>query len=676
MTKDLKHFLSRKRGTFRQVARLKSEGKIPPPQLISKFRRLNRQAKKLVDVAKKKYTISQFENINSPQEYWALIRRLEGKENPTIPTLFSGDAKNVPLVTDKEKVEALANQFSTQFNHCPALAQSSSEFKILGPLPRNPPPSLVPSAVDVFQDIHSLKNSASCGPDGIPPIFIKKLGPVLVPSILAILDKILTTGEFPAPWKKARIAPIPKLAHPHLPSDFRGVSILPAISKVAERWLLRCLRPYLHTNKQQFAFKPGSSTEDSICSLQLRIGEAFIGAPGNSFYAFLSYDCSKAFDKLQIPTLLSVLASRGVPLELLRIVQSYLLGREQFVQIGSERSDPSTNPSGIPQGSVLGPLLWNVYIDSLLEVHLSPNSLLSLFADDCGHGKLLRGGHLVEDCNALQEDIDRLFAHYSSLGLTLNPAKTHLVLLSPTGASFDLRLHVNGTPIILSDSLKYLGVFFDKKLSFCRNAHVASVNAKRSLGVLYQKIGCFAPTSVFQNLYSCKILPMLLYSIVPCFPSNVLDFDKFEKVNRYAARLISNDYTSSYPELLSKCKLRSVAHHYIVRALTLMYKATAGERALGHSLPFKLNQTVNQTRPGLRSQTNVHRLQVSVPLLETRREVMGRKLPIFKMLSLWNDLPPDLVERSFMSFKNELKTVSISLFDDRKYEFLFRFRNL
>ncbi len=670
LTKELKNFLARKRGTFRQISRIKSVGKIPPPELISKFRRLSRQAKKLVDNAKKNYTIRQFENVSSPQEYWALIRRLEGKENSHVPTLFSTGLMRVPLVTDQEKVDALATQFLSQFNQDPNLQASTAGLTISGPLQQHPNPSFIPRPVDVAQSIQSLKDSTSSGPDGIPSTFLKKMGAVIVPSILAILDKILATGEFPHSWKTARIAPIPKTPNPQVPSQFRGISILPAVSKIAERWLLSCLRPFLYTNRAQFAFKHGSSTEDALCSLQLKIGEAFNSAPGGSCYAFLSYDCEKAFDRLQIPILLDILASRGVPLELLRILQSYLVVRSQFVQMGEAKSTSTTNPSGIPQGSVLGPLLWNVYIDSLLDVQLSADSLITLFADDCGHGKLLRGGHLAEDAELLQRDIEKLCEHYSKLGLTLNPAKTHLTVLSPTGAGFDLELNVNGTPIPISDSLKYLGVLLDNKLSFSKNAQVTSVKAKRSLGVLYQKIGCFASTQVLQNLYVCKILPIILYSVVSCFPSNLLDFDKYEKINRYAARLITNDYTSSYADLLRKCKLKPVANHYLVRAMSLMYKATAGGRVLGQNLPIKQHPNI---RSGLRSESTTHRLQVSVPLLDTRREVIGRRLPVYKMLSLWNDLPTEFIDKNLSSFKRD---IDLSLFDDKKYEYLFRFRRL
>ncbi|MCP3664077.1 MAG: hypothetical protein GY696_16560, partial [Gammaproteobacteria bacterium] len=206
----------------------------------------------------------------------------------------------------------------------------------------------------------------------------------LAPAIAALINKSLHNSEFPAAFKHARIATIPKVPGTMKVSEMRPISILPVLSKIHEQWFLRILRPLIFNppDDNQFAYLSGRSVEDALALVQFYISSGFKACPRTTKVAVVSLDVSKAFDKVPRNCLLKSLQDRLVPDSILRLLRSYLCERRQTVRIGKTESAPQPVHSGVAQGSILGPNLFIAYISSVLNLDLSSNCHLVAYADD------------------------------------------------------------------------------------------------------------------------------------------------------------------------------------------------------------------------------------------------------------------------------------------------------
>ncbi|MCP3668464.1 MAG: hypothetical protein GY696_39270 [Gammaproteobacteria bacterium] len=154
---------------------------------------------------------------------------------------------------------------------------------------------------DILQYIRKLNNNASVGCDGISPKFLKNCAVEIAPALAAIMNKCLYEGTFPSCWKQARITPIPKVPGTNLVNEYRPISVLPVISKIAEQWFKKLLSPYIMENvdSNQFAYTTGRSTEDALNLLQYYVTCGFSACPNTTKVAIVSFDVCKAFDQVQ-----------------------------------------------------------------------------------------------------------------------------------------------------------------------------------------------------------------------------------------------------------------------------------------------------------------------------------------------------------------------------------------
>ena len=204
----------------------------------------------------------------------------------------------------------------------------------------------------------------------------------IAPSLTKLFNLSIASGRFPTDWKCAKITPIYKSGDSALASNYRPISILPIVSKVLERHIYTLLFDFLAANcpisPQQWGFMPSRSTASALCTL---IHDCHQSLDNGSEICSVYFDFRKAFDTVQQSPLLNKLTDLRVDKHLLTWIQSYLTNRSQVVAVGGAQSHSVPVISGVPQGSVLGPLLFLVYINDVTTVVSTP-SKLSLFADD------------------------------------------------------------------------------------------------------------------------------------------------------------------------------------------------------------------------------------------------------------------------------------------------------
>jgi len=283
-----------------------------------------------------------------------------------------------------------------------------------GNLDSIPSPSSVPGlstitcdSSDVYKAISSLPQRTASGPDGISSQMLKGTADVISSSLASLFSLSLKKGVVPTAWKLANITPVYKAGDPKLVSNYRPIALLSLPSKLLERIVHSRLLSHVLSNSflslRQFGFRPASSTQEAILSAT-KDWHQYLDRKSN--VAAIFFDLSKAFDTVPHRGLISALSRIGVSGSLLRWFTSYLSDRRQQVVVDGSTSASSLVRSGVPQGSILGPLLFSIYIDPITSLSLSSTSKILLYADDI---LLYKPILCEEDEIALQSDINIIY---------------------------------------------------------------------------------------------------------------------------------------------------------------------------------------------------------------------------------------------------------------------------
>ena len=258
---------------------------------------------------------------------------------------------------------------------------------------------------------------------GLDDFFLVCLNFLLLP-LLPISNQSISSGILPSDWKNS-IVPIPKSKPPSSsPSDYRPISLLPIISKVLERHVFNYLHNFCTVNQNlsdsQFGFRPGRSTDTALLSAT-HSWLSFLDSRNSICAVF--FDLRKAFDSVP---LMNTLSSISLCSHLTSWIQSYLCNRCQQVVLNGSFLHKSHAFSGVPQGSILGPLLFILYINSLSDIPLSPSSKLILYADDILYSRVCNS---PSDISLIQSGVNRISTWISSHYLTINSSKTKSMFL-------------------------------------------------------------------------------------------------------------------------------------------------------------------------------------------------------------------------------------------------------
>ena len=312
-----------------------------------------------------------------------------------------------------------------------------------------------------------IPNGKAAGPDEIPPEVTRALLDKHPQEALCIFNKLLGKQEFPAIWKTADLLLIPK---PNS-TKFRPICLLSTMSKVLERLIANRLKSHITLSPMQFGFREGKSTIDAISAV---IAAARKGKTGKAAVALITIDIRNAFNAASWTGIIEALKRKQTPEYLINFTKSYLSDRS--IKIGNSRIDIT---AGVPQGSVLGPLLWNALYDEILQVKYK-NTEAVCFADDLA--LVVRGHDKFELERSANHAIERVTQKLRMMKLQIAPEKTEAVLLVSKKGCKELTLDVQGQKIATKDHLKYLGVWLSKDLSM--KYHIEEAAAKGVRGAM------------------------------------------------------------------------------------------------------------------------------------------------------------------------------------------------
>lgn len=428
--------------------------------------------------------------------------------------------------------------------------------------------------------ILSLKSNCAVGWDGISSEVLKQSCDNLTPPITHICNISISNGTFPNFMKKAVVHPIYKNGDKKLVNNYRPISVLTTLSKILERILNNCLTNFLNRfniiSKNQYGFRPDVSTEDAVIELTQTVTDN-LDKKLKCYGIFL--DLSKAFDTVSLPILISKLEHIGVRGLPLSIFKDYLKNRTQCVKIGENCSEDESIEFGVPQGSILGPTLFLIYVNELCTMQFTNCHILA-YADDT---VLLASGKDWPNAKKNAEAaLRRVMLWLSSNLLTLNIDKTQLIRfdlsknqqVSDNSKSLVAHLctpedsnNCSCPSISAVPQTKYLGIYVDERLNW--HSHIDTLcNRVRKLIHIFRTLRYSADKQTIKMVYTCLCQSILTYCIPAWGGTDKTSLLHLERAQRAVLKVMSFK-PRLYPtaKLYTECDVLTVRQLYVFRSV-------------------------------------------------------------------------------------------------------------
>ena len=558
------------------------------------------------------------------------------KQKTSIPTLNrNGMAAN----EDSEKANMLNQYFSECFSmaELPLANGDYCNIQTTGECPQD----ILCTEDEVFYMLNSLNTTKANGPDRISARMLKNTAPSITPSLTKLLNISIQSGTFPEAWKLSTVVPITKGNEYKSPSNYRPISLLSVTSKLLERHFHQLIADHLSDNHSlantQWGFQPAKSTVSALLSTTYDWLEE-MEAGRDICSVFL--DLKKAFDTVPHQSLMEKLVRLNLNPFILQWLCSYLTNRQQKVVVGGEESGTIPVISGVPQGSVLGPLLFLIYIDGVTRIPLSEGSKLVLYADDM---LLYRRISSPEDFNILQNDVDAVNNWVNANHLCFNTTKCKYMLITRKKRPLNTpAILINGIPLDMVDSYKYLGLLISSDLSWSHHIDSICSKARKILGLLYRRFSCDTEPHALLQLYLSLVRPHLEYGSQVWDPHLQKDINQLESVQKFGLRVCAKQWDLSYNELLSNFDVPTLNDRRLYLKLTTMYKI------VHDLLVFPPVFVRRSTRAYVNSNIFIQ------PYAHTNSFLYSF---VPHSISIWNSLPNSITNaHSFTSFKSQLNT--------------------
>lgn len=501
------------------------------------------------------------------------------------------------------------------------------------------------SETDIEKKLAALNVNKSPGPDMMHPRILYETRNIISGHLKEIFDMSIGIGDIPDDWKTSVISVIHKKGRKDLVENYRPISLTCIICKVLESLIRDKIMEYFMSNNlfsvHQFGFIKGRSVVLQL----LNIIDDWVNVLDNGGQVDIIYtDFEKAFDKVPHRRLLSKLNAYGIANNVILWINSFLCNRTQRVRINGSLSTFRQVLSGIPQGTVLGPLLFIIFINDLPDI-CSKLCKLYLFADDA---KIYRIVSDYSDAVSLQNCCQSVFSWSDKWCMKLNTDKCKVLSLSRNKSnkqsfvySFDTL--DNGTiSLELVDSIKDLGVIVDNELSFSIHIHEKVNTAFKILGIIKRNFIDLDKKS-FILLYKSLVRSHLEYAVSVWNPYKISLISDIERVQKRATKLVKECKLLSYVDRLKYLKLPTLKYRRLRGDMIEVFKILNNYYDVS-VIPHLERNFDTRTRG------NSFKLQHIRPNLDVKKYSFG-----VRVVSVWNSLPDDVVvATSLNNFKNKL----------------------
>lgn len=437
---------------------------------------------------------------------------------------------------------------------------------------------------EVLLHINSLKNAGAPGYDGITPSLLKLSAKYILYPLTHIINLIFTNGQFPKQFKNSVVTPIYKAGNVNKISNYRPISLINNFGKIAEKCIKTRLVEFFKNNnilnEHQYGFQEGKSTSDAMYKV---IKEISINLDNSEKCIAVFLDLAKAFDTVNHGKLIQVLERYGIRGTVLGLFKSYLSDRVQYVKINGCLSEPQLVKVGVPQGTVLGPILFTIYINSLLTLDI--DSKIISYADDTV--AIFKGN----DWNIVKEKvkggIHAIKMWLDGYQLSLNVDKTNYIAFSITNINRPnfqkIDIDKNGTDIKEVEHTKYLGIIIDKNLKW--NEHIAYLTKRvRKLIHKFYQLKDLLSKNMLVLVYKSLVESLLRYGLLVWGALYANSLKTLSTVQNYILKIIFKKKRCYPTRLLYGRNISNIRSLYFHTLTTYTYKKEHLKNAVSHKI--------------------------------------------------------------------------------------------
>ena len=571
----------------------------------------------------------------NPKKFFDYVRS-KSSSRPKIPALKN--AQGNFCFSDTDKANIFSDMFSSYFS-----VDNGQAPVFTRPREGSSMPHISITRKMVYDVLKTFPNKLSGGPDEIPSLALRKFASQLSVPFELIFNYCLENGVIPEIWRQANVVPLYKgKGKVDDAVNYRPISqtsnVCKAMEKIVKAEVLKFLEATSAITKNQFGFLQHRSTLTQLLEcLNLWTSSINAGVPVDVIYL----DVSKAFDTVSHEKLIKKLDFYGIRSNWLTWIKAYLYGRSQRVKVESAISDMSPVTSGVPQGSVLGPILFILYINDLVSV--LQKSQIKLYADDA---KIFFRVGSDADFRALERDVNAVYEwmQNAQLSLALHKCEVlHLGFNNPSNI-----FNIGGNNFQMTKVVKDLGIYISDDLKVF--THISKIVASA-----YSRISCFLRTflcreRVFMSkIYCTYIRPLLEYNTPAWSPFLRKDIFKIESVQRYFTRKVPGMAEMSYQERLIEMGIETLEVRRLKFDLMMAYKILNGLVDLDYNDFFTICRG---------SVTRGHGMKLLVP--KARLDVRKHFFAV-RVVKVWNGLSNDVITAPSLSrFKSKLDTCDFS----------------
>ena len=552
-------------------------------------------------------------SVMAPKRLFSYIRR-RTKASSHIPTLL--DENGNAIERDVAKAELLAAQYASVYG-----IETTPSPSI--PLCDRSITNLVIYPETVKSQLEKLDVQSAPGPDGIHPLLLRTLAPILHIPLGELFQKSLDSGCLPREWKHGVIKPMFKGGDASTPANYRPVTLTSVVGKTMERLVVSALEGFLRTSKGICSQQHGFTQRRSCVSNLLTAREHWCSAVDKGEQVDVIFiDFSKAFDRVPHGRLLSKLEAIGISGRLLGWIADFLRNRVNQVAVNEVLSSVTVATSGVPQGSVLGPFLFKIFVNDLpTAIHTS----CLLFADDL---KLWAAAGNATACGRIQEELNNLMSWSERWMLPVNEQKCAVLHLGPESAPNTYFL--GDRPIKAVEVEKDLGVMVSSTLKSKADTNRKAASASRLWWAVRRSFSVITPV-MFQILYASQVRPLLEYGLPASYPLTKGECDSLERVQRRATKMVSGLRLVDYHDRLQRLNLFPLEHRRVRYDLLVTRRIVLG--LYGEELSAFFIRNNNERTRG-------HEMKLS----KRRTYRLPAKFTLStRILNLWNALPSEVI---------------------------------
>lgn len=613
-----------------------------------KYKQYKNKLNNIIKLSKKSYYNDYFVNNRSNiKNIWKGIRSIVSLK-PLSNSIPSRLLINDSEVKDSKLISNAFNQFFTNVGPSLSNVIPDSNISPLSYLPSEVTNQLIlgkVSSQEISDIIQKLNPSKSTGPFSIPTNILLIVKDCLLHPLQTIFNLSFETGVVPNKFKIANVIPIFKSGSELSVNNYRPISLLSVFSRILEKLMFSRLLQFCDNNRilytKQFGFRKNHTTLHSIISITDLIQKAIdVGTYSCGIYL----DLSKAFDVVNHKILLKKLYHYGLRDNVYDWFKSYLTGRSQYVSIGNIDSDITNISTGVPQGSVLGPILFLLYIN---DFHHCSNVLnFHLFADDANLFYSNKKLDVLE--STLNNELSHVQNWLQANRLSLNVKKSNFVIFHPPQKKipFKLKLYLSNNLLNQVTNIKYLGVFFDENLNWKHHVSYIGSKIKRGIGMI-SKLRHLVPINILVSLYYSLIYPYLVYGVVAWGNTYETTVNPLFILQKRAIRLMTfSDYRDHSNPLF--IHLNILKFHDLIKFQTAIFM-----HDFHHSnLPTVFNSFFS--RVNCRHNYNTRLAANSSYSLPRARTNYGLFNIRFAATKYWNSLSENLKNSNRKNFKKKL----------------------